>query len=155
MARVRPRPHGATAPTAGDLGLVDALAQLSFSVQGSLARHAAAHDVTMIQARLLGVLRDRTPTMHELARLLGLDKSSVTGLVDRAERRDLVARVVGRDDRRVTRVHLTARGRRIVARVESAFGDVISDVVADLSSTEQRQLSALATRVVARARAAP
>ena len=30
--------------------------------------------------------------MNELARLLDLDKSSVTGLVDRAERRGLVAR---------------------------------------------------------------
>jgi hypothetical protein len=36
----------------------------------------------MIKTRLLGVLRGK-PTMHELARLLDLDKSSVTGLVDR------------------------------------------------------------------------
>jgi DNA-binding MarR family transcriptional regulator len=32
--------------------------------------------------------------MNELGRLLGLDKSSVSGLVDRAQRRGLVARTV-------------------------------------------------------------
>ncbi len=37
--------------------------------------------------------------MNELARLLDLDKSSVTGLVDRAERRGLVTRVPSTADR--------------------------------------------------------
>ena len=73
------------------LSPVDGLAQLSFLIQGMLERRAAEHDLSIIQTRLLGVLRDRTPTMHELARFLGLDKSSATGLVDRAERRGLVA----------------------------------------------------------------
>jgi len=74
----------------GRLSPVDGLAQLSFVIQGLLERQAVAHDLTMAQVRLLGVLRDRTPTMLELARLLGLDKSSTTGLVDRAARRGLV-----------------------------------------------------------------
>src|SRR4029077_13717636 len=63
----------------GRVSPVDGLAQLSFVIQGLLERQAAAHDLTMAQVRLLGVLRDRTPTMLELARLLGLDKSSTTG----------------------------------------------------------------------------
>ena len=69
------------------LGPVEGLAQLSFLVLGTLERRAAEHDVSIAQTRLLGVLRDRRPTMQELAKLLGLDKSSVSGLVDRAERR--------------------------------------------------------------------
>jgi DNA-binding MarR family transcriptional regulator len=46
-----------------------------------------SRDLSIPATRLLGVLRDREPTMLELAQLLELDKSSVTGLVDRAERR--------------------------------------------------------------------
>ena len=42
---------------------------------GLLERRAAEHDLSLIQTRLPGVLRDRTPTMNELARFLGLDKS--------------------------------------------------------------------------------
>src|SRR5580692_1760722 len=97
-----------------DLGIVDALAQLSFLVQGMLAKRAAAHDLSMIQTRLLGVLRDREPMMQELARLLELDKSSATGLVDRAEKRGLVKRTPSIEDRRSIRVTLTPLGRRIV-----------------------------------------
>src|ERR1700691_3430438 len=74
------------------LSPADGLAQLSFLIQGILERRAREQDLSIIQIRLLGVLRDRRPTMNELARLLGLDKSSVTGLVDRAEGGDLVVR---------------------------------------------------------------
>jgi MarR family transcriptional regulator, lower aerobic nicotinate degradation pathway regulator len=90
-----PTDHPVLTPLPGetDLGLVDALAQLSFVVQGALGQVAAAHDLSIVQARLLGILRDRRPTIKELARFLQLDKSSVTGLVDRAEERGLVRRV--------------------------------------------------------------
>src|SRR6185312_17156750 len=89
------------------LSPVDGLAQLSFLIQGLLERRAAEHDLSIVQTRLLGVLRDRRPTMLELAKLLGLDKSSVSGLVDRAERRGLVARIPSAADRRSVLVGLT------------------------------------------------
>src|ERR1700733_11817508 len=91
-------------PAMPDLGLVDALAQLSFLIQATLTRIAAAHDLSFVQIRLLGALRDRHPGMNELAKLLGLDKSSITGLVDRAERRGLVRRTVNPRDRRAYEV---------------------------------------------------
>jgi len=124
----------------GDLGIVDALAQLSFLVQGVLAEHAAPQDLSMIQTRLLDVLRDREPTMQELARLLGLNKSSVTGLVARAEKRGLVQRTPSRDDRRAVRVNLSARGRRTVMAIADGFEADIASATAGLSSAERRLL---------------
>src|SRR6201995_3717918 len=109
------------------LSPVDGLAQLSFLIQGLLERRAAEHDLSIIQARLLGVLRDRRPTMNELARLLGLDKSSITGLVDRAERRGLVMRVPSTTDRRAVLVSLTDEGRALVSRASARFeADVLT-----------------------------
>jgi MarR family transcriptional regulator, lower aerobic nicotinate degradation pathway regulator len=134
--------------TQDDLGIVDALAQLSFLVQGLLANRAASHDLSMIQIRLLGVLRDREPTMQELARLLGLDKSSVTGLVARAEQRGLVRRTPSHDDRRSVRVKLSASGRRIVTAVAANFEADIASATASLSQTDRTRLSKLATRIV-------
>jgi DNA-binding MarR family transcriptional regulator len=131
-----------------DLGMVDALAQLSFLVQGTLAKRAATHDVSMIQTRLLGVLRDRRPTMQELARLLELDKSSVTGLVDRAETRGLVQRTPSVDDRRAIHVSLTSSGRRVVNDVVGAFQTDIAALTECLSREDTKSLSTLATRVV-------
>src|ERR1700728_2569110 len=104
MAHVLPdRQRGPGQQRQVDLGIVDALALLSFLVQGTLSKHAATHDLSMIQTRLLGVLRDREPTMQELSRLLELDKSSVTGLIDRAEKRGLVQRTPSIEDRRAIR----------------------------------------------------
>jgi DNA-binding MarR family transcriptional regulator len=108
-----------------DRGLVDALAELSFLVQGTLAKYAAANDLSMTQTRLLGVLRDREPTMQELARLLGLDKSSVTGLVSRAERRELVQREPSRDDRRAIHVRLTASSAGSWPKSSGAFKPIL------------------------------
>jgi DNA-binding MarR family transcriptional regulator len=138
--------------TQEDLGIVDALAQLSFLVQGTLGRHAGAHDLSMIQTRLLGGLRDREPTMNELARLLDLDKSSVTGLVSRAEQRGFVQRTPSTEDRRAIHVRLTPAGRRFVRNVEAAFEADITAATACLTPAQRTQLSTLATKVVSQHR---
>ena len=130
------------------LGIVDALAQLSFVVQGALARIAAEDDLSIIQTRLLGVLRDRSPGMNELARHLELDKSSVTGLVDRAERRGLVRRKASSTDRRAVDVSITAAGRKVARRVEAALERRVASLVQVLTETERAGLCDLASRIV-------
>jgi len=132
-----------------DLGLVDALAQLSFVIQGVLGHIVAAHGASIVQARLLGILRDRRPTVNELAHLLQLDKSSVTGLVDRAEERGLVSRAPSSTDGRSVQVNLTPAGRRLIDRAVSEFEAEISGLVAGLSQPQLDQLSATATLIVA------
>lgn len=131
-----------------DLGVVDALAQLAFLVHGTLEARAEGRDISMAQVRLLGVLRDRRPTMNELARLLGLDKSSVTGLVDRAERRGLVAREPSETDRRAVRVALTRRGRAIVNQVSREFEAQVRRYLQPLSDRETATLSRLVSRLL-------
>jgi MarR family transcriptional regulator, lower aerobic nicotinate degradation pathway regulator len=137
------RPAGALPGAAPQLSPVDGLAQLSFVIHGLLERLAAEHDVSMIQTRLLGVLRDRKPTMNELARLLGLDKSSVTGLVDRAERRGLVKRVPSMTDRRAMRVRLTDEGRALVSEISRRFDADVSTMLDRLPPPDREALSTL------------
>ena len=130
------------------LSPVDGLAQLSFLIQGLLERRAAEHDLSIVQTRLLGVLRDRTPTMNELARFLGLDKSSVTGLVDRAERRGLVARVPSATDRRAVLVSLTDEGRSFVSKAAAAFEADVSALLSRLPPRERETLSRIVSRLL-------
>ena len=131
-----------------DLGIVDGLAQLSFVVQHELGQIAAAHGLSLIQLRLLGVLRDRTPGMQELARHLGLDKSSMTGLVDRAERRDLVRRTPAPHDGRVIQVSITDTGLELIREAEPEVAQRMHALAAVLTDAQQSQLSHLATLVV-------
>jgi MarR family transcriptional regulator, lower aerobic nicotinate degradation pathway regulator len=131
-----------------DAELANILVPLSFTIQAIIARVGAEHDVSITQARLLGILRDREPTMAGLARFLALDKSSVTGLVDRAERRGLVRRAAAPGDGRSVRVVLTAAGREVIdacgAEVERQIGVLLDG----FSEAERGRLAALAGRIV-------
>jgi MarR family transcriptional regulator, lower aerobic nicotinate degradation pathway regulator len=131
------------------LSPVDAMAQLSFVIQGMLERRAHEHDLSIVQTRLLGVLRDRQPTMNELGRLLDLEKSSVSGLVDRAERRGLVARVASATDGRVVLVSLTEAGRALVSDAADGFGADVETLLAHVAPRERDVLVRLATEVLA------
>ncbi len=135
---------------AAELTLTDALVQLSFAVQAILGRVGADHDLSIIQGRLLGILRDREPTMAALARYLNLDKSSITGLVDRAERRGLVQRAADPSDGRSVRVAVTAKGRALIALTAAEVDREIALLVRDLSGPERQRLAALAGRIAPR-----
>lgn len=140
-SRRAPRP-------AEQLSPVDGLVQLSFLIQNALARRAAEHGLSLIQTRLLGILRDREPSMNELATLLELDKSSVTGLVDRAQGRGLVTRVAASHDGRAVHVRLTAAGRSLVAAVAAGFGLEVTRTLALLPASDAAALSRLVSRLL-------
>jgi len=133
---------------AGHVSPVDGLAQLAFVVHGILERRAADHDLSIIQVRLLGVLRDRRPTMNQLGKLLGLDKSSITGLVDRAERRGLVTRIPSSEDRRVVLVGLTDHGRSLVSRAATGFSADVSAVLDLVPPADRDTLSGIVSRLL-------
>jgi MarR family transcriptional regulator, lower aerobic nicotinate degradation pathway regulator len=144
----RPADAPATAAAGERLSPVDGLTQLSFVILGLLEVRAAEHDLSLAQTRLLGVLRDRVPTMNQLARLLGLDKSSVTGLVDRAERRGLVTRVPSAADRRAVLVTLTDEGRSLVSRASGRFEDDVWTMLNRLPPRDRGTLSGLISRLL-------
>jgi len=118
----------------------ETLVQLSFSVHDILARVAARYDVSVTQARLLGSLRDRDPAMRELGDHLALEKSSLSGLIDRAERRGLVARTTGHPDGRAVHVRLTEQGAGLAARCADAVYAELETLLAPLSEREQHRL---------------
>jgi len=130
------------------LSPVDGLAQLSFLIHRLLERRAGEHELSIIQTRLLGVLRDRRPTISELGKLLDLDKSSVSGLVERAERRGLVTRDPSPTDGRSVLVRLTGHGRSLVSEASSQFGADVFTLLNLLSPTDRRELSRLISRML-------
>jgi DNA-binding MarR family transcriptional regulator len=87
--------------------------------------------------------------MHELARLMELDKSSVTGLVERAERRALAARTRSPHDGRSVLVSLTAEGRALVGRVASGFERDVEELLGVLPNVDRMLLTQLVERLLA------
>jgi DNA-binding MarR family transcriptional regulator len=131
-----------------ELSLADALVQLSFAIQATLGAVAAAHDLSVVQLRLLGILRDREPGMLDLARALSLEKSSVTGLVDRAQRRGLVERVGADHDGRAVHVRLTPAGHAIAAEGTVLVDERVAALAAGLPAKDRAKLARLAGRIV-------
>ncbi|MFI6795811.1 MarR family winged helix-turn-helix transcriptional regulator [Streptosporangium canum] len=103
--------------TAAD-DVVDALVRTTFEVAGVLTRIGGEHDLSLTQLRVLGILRDRRARITELAAYLGLDKSTMSGLIDRAQRRGLLTRGKNPDDGRVVDVYTTPAGLELAKRVE-------------------------------------
>jgi DNA-binding MarR family transcriptional regulator len=123
--------------------LVDALVQTSFDTSAALTRLAAENDLTLPQLRLLGILRDRRARMTELASHLGLEKSSLSGLVERAEKRGLVVREPSSTDGRAIEVLLTPSGQAVADRLTGRAHERVLPLVDALSAAEKRELASL------------
>jgi DNA-binding MarR family transcriptional regulator len=67
---------------------------------------------------LLWLGSDEPLTMGELARRIGVTEKTITGIVDRLERQDLVQRDRTVSDRRVIEVSLTGKGRLVYMEMD-------------------------------------
>jgi len=123
--------------------LIDALVRTAFFTTAMLSKIAAEHDLSLTQLRVLAILRDRQGSMTDLATYLGLDKSTISGLVDRAEKRGLLRRTHNPFDGRGVDVALTARGVELAARGAASVADALSPLTKTLSAAEARRLTAL------------
>jgi len=128
--------------------VMDSLVQASFTVIALLSQAAAAHELSLTQLRVLAILRDREPKMAELATYLGLDRSSVSGLVDRAVRRGLVRRDAGSADGRVVRVSLTPDGQQLARVLTDEIGGLLTPMTRHLSAADQKRLGVLLNKLL-------
>jgi len=127
--------------------LIDALVQAAFAAMAVLTRVGAEHDLSLTQLRVLGILRDRRLKMSELADYLGLDKSTISGLVDRASARGLLQRAPNPDDRRAVDVFLTEAGAELAERGAAEIARSLSPMTGKLTPAGARRLTALLERM--------
>jgi DNA-binding MarR family transcriptional regulator len=131
-----------------NLGAAAALVRLSFLVQSIYAEVAERHGLTTAHAQLLCVVKDMPRGMSELARMLRLEKSSLSGLVDRAEQRGLLCRRTEGDDRRTIRVALTEAGQPLVEAFYAEVAQRLETVAQMLPPRDEARFTELASRIV-------
>ncbi|AOS63625.1 MarR family winged helix-turn-helix transcriptional regulator [Actinoalloteichus hymeniacidonis] len=120
--------------------LAEVLVQLSHLVDRIFLEVSRSRGLTPAQTNLLCILRAGPIGMSDLSRVLHLEKSSLTGLVDRVERRGLVARIRDTHDRRVFQIELTAQGRRVATEAHHAVTDQLERLAQDIPSTDRNLL---------------
>lgn len=86
-------------------------------------------------------------TQLALGHSLGVDKTTMTSLLDRMEARGLITRSTDRHDRRARIPELTDRGERVQREVASARDQVEADLLGGFTTDEQGQLRDLLTRL--------
>src|SRR5271155_4087728 len=117
----------------GPTDLIDALVRTAFFTTAVLSRIGAEYDLSLTQLRVLAILRDRQGSMSDLANYLGLDRSTISGLVDRAEKRGLLRRTQNPLDGRGVDVALTARGIELAERGAATVARALSPLTKTLS----------------------
>ncbi|MGR6918482.1 MarR family winged helix-turn-helix transcriptional regulator [[Actinomadura] parvosata] len=133
------------------LGFAATLVRMSHLVQHVFADVSRERDITPQQAQLLCVLTSGDGIgMTDLSRLLHLEKPSLTGLVDRAERRGFVRRVRDDADRRACRVELTPEGLDLAVRVHAEIVGRLEALAADLPGEDVLRVADTLTVLLAR-----
>ena len=143
------KPDQETGSTEHD-ALIDAIVQVAFATMAVLNKIGAEHDVSLTQLRVMGILRDRRLGMTALADYLGLEKSTMSGLVDRAEKRGLLARAPGAADGRAIEVTLSRAGVALFDRGYAQARAALAPMMERLSAADRRRLRGLLERMLGR-----
>ncbi|MFV2173952.1 MarR family winged helix-turn-helix transcriptional regulator [Actinomadura sp. LOL_016] len=138
-----------------DLG--SALVRVSFLVNSIYNEVSREHGVTPQQGKLLCVLMERPYGMRELGAVLGLAKSSLTGLVDRTAQHGLVRRETDPRDARAVQVAITEPGGRLAEVFHRDTIRRVEDLSAPLEAADRDRLTDLlgVTVLAAEARGVP
>lgn len=129
-------------------GLVDALVQASFTTMAVLNKAAADHHLSLTQLRVVGILADRRLRVTDLAAYLGLEKSTMSGLIDRAERRGILERLPSETDGRAVDVTLTPAGRALADRIHARVRAGLSPMTGGLTAAERARLRGLLEKIL-------
>jgi DNA-binding MarR family transcriptional regulator len=92
---------------------------------------------------VLAILRDRRLRMTALAGYLGLEKPTMTGLIDRAEKRGLLQRAPSASDGRAVDVFLSPEGAELAGRLSTHVPHTLSPMTGKLAPPVQHLLQTL------------
>jgi DNA-binding MarR family transcriptional regulator len=130
------------------MSVATALVRASFLVNAVYAETAREYGLTAQQGQLMCVLMPQPYGMGELVDMLGLAKSSLTGLVDRTAQRGLVRREPDPGDRRAVRVALTDEGSEVVDAFYAETCRRVELLPASLPDADRETLAGLLSLVV-------
>ena len=114
-----------------------------------LSTKLAAHNVTPPQWGVLVALWEQDGlSLSELAKRSFFDGPTMTGIVDRLEKANLVTRRRDSADRRVISVYLTDEGRRLQSTLPPLSDEANEDAVAGLTPEQVKQFTETLRKVI-------
>lgn len=110
---------------------------------------AAGFDLTPVQYAALDAICSN-PGMDQarIAELIGYDRATIGGVIDRLEKKGWIRRVVSERDRRARELSLTAKGNQILSALQPIVLDLQKDILQPLDDADRACFIELARQVV-------
>lgn len=145
----RPCYTGAVVPSAFEESILLSLRRMSRAIDLQSRQLAKVHDLTGPQLVCLRhVQSHERMTPKALAASVSLSQATVTGILDRLERRGLVRRVRSTVDKRVVHLEVTDAGRTLIGDAPSPLSEVFRARLAALPKNQQAAIDEALRRVV-------
>lgn len=129
------------------------ISRSTLAVTAELKQEFASAGLEGVRPAYLGVLmslwREDGLSAVELARRAGLEPSTMTGLLDRMERDQLLARRADPEDRRAQRIYLTETGRSVRKPTLAAVNRTLARVLEGVSAADLTRIKGTLRRILA------
>ena len=97
-------------------------------------------DITPSQYSLLSCLRTQDgQTPSQLAQAMKLDTSSITGILGRTEKKDLIGRSYSQEDRRSVSIHLRPEGSALLNQVDRVIEEANAKITRGFDPSHYEQ----------------
>ena len=108
----------------------------------------AEYDLTPVQYGTLSCLWEQDgQSPGQIAAYLCLDSSTITGILDRLENKELLTRSLDRSDRRSLKIFLTDKGKVLREPIMNTTKQLNEEVLAILDANEKKALKTLLCRL--------
>lgn len=109
----------------------------------------AGFDLTQVQFAAMDAIRAH-PGVDQagVATLIGYDRATIGGVIDRLEHKGWVRRQVSRQDRRAREVFLSREGERLLGSVLPVVRALQDDILDQLDAAERETFLALARKAI-------
>jgi DNA-binding MarR family transcriptional regulator len=110
---------------------------------------AAGFDLTPVQyAAIEAIYENPGIDQARVAEMIGYDRATIGGVIERLEKKDWINREVSEQDRRARVLSLTTKGKRIRSALEPIVQDLQKDILQPLNAADQARFVELVRKVV-------
>ncbi|MES2764475.1 MAG: MarR family transcriptional regulator [Bacteroidota bacterium] len=101
------------------------------------------------QFNIMKLLKDATDplTQNDLSKMLLVDKSNVTGLIDRLEKQNYIRRNKVEGDRRSYHITLTEEGQALIAKLDRMYLKKVSQIMSEFVEEDYEHLIRLTRKI--------
>ncbi len=125
-----------------DISVGTLLGEVSKLLRRRFEQLAREHELTLPQWRILGELHRRDGISQKaLADAMDADAMTVSGILDRLEKRGLLIRTVDPADSRAKLANLTPEGTALIAETRKLGGELMEQVLDGLDEDERQVLA--------------